>query len=187
MLCRSCFSEYIFSTNAFLHFTGFITNIKERYYQILGHPSYWGSYKITVVCLSFCLPVYLSVRPSVRQFRICLRNGSLVFFWFFALWYMTGIFKNWQSPFFQVNCFLPNFRKKWPKNPKKIFCIFKILWKSKMKTSTVIDISPPFHVWGNYGSRVMGQNAVSQLNCRILQNLVYQESSEGWNLSLTSR
>ena len=56
-----------------------------------------------------------------------------------------------------------------------------------MKTSTVIDISPPFHVWGNYGSRVMGQNAVSQLNCRILQNLVYQESSEGWNLSLTSR
>ena len=48
-----------------------------------------------------------------------------------------------------------------------------------MKTSTVIDISPPFHVWGNYGSRVMGQNAVSQLNCGILQNLVYQESSEG--------
>ena len=145
MLCCSCFSEYIFSTIAFLHFTGFITNIKERYYQILGHPSYWGSYKITVVCLSFCLSVFLpvclpaclpvclsvclSVSPSVRQFRICLRNGSLVFFWFFALWYMTGIFKNWQSPFFQVNCFLPNFRKKWPKNPKKIFCIFKILWK----------------------------------------------------------
>ena len=41
----------------------------------IGLPSYRGPYKITVVCLCICL----SVRPSVCDFDIFLRYGSLVF------------------------------------------------------------------------------------------------------------
>ena len=51
------------------------------YYQIFyWTPSYGGSYKITVVCRSFCL--------SVRQFVIFFRNGSIVFsdFWHDVRW-----------------------------------------------------------------------------------------------------
>ena len=44
-------------------------------------PPYRGSYKITVVILS--VSVCPSIRPSVHQFGIFLKNGSLVFsdFW----------------------------------------------------------------------------------------------------------
>ena len=38
--------------------------------ELLDPLSYWGSYKITFVCLFAC--------PSVRQFGIFLRNGLLV-------------------------------------------------------------------------------------------------------------
>ena len=44
----------------------------------VGPPCYGGSYKITVVCL----PVYPCVCLSVRQLRVFLRNGSIVFSYF---------------------------------------------------------------------------------------------------------
>ena len=37
-----------------------------------------------------------------------------------------------------------------------------------MKTGIVIDISPPIRCLAKFWSRVMGQNAVGQSNCRIL-------------------
>ena len=36
-----------------------------------------GSYEITVACLSVCLSVRPSLCPSVRQFGVFFRNGSL--------------------------------------------------------------------------------------------------------------
>ena len=57
---------------------------------IFWSPSYGGSYKITVICLSVC--------PSVVQHFYQKWVGS--FFRFFAPWLMIGIFQIWQSPFF---------------------------------------------------------------------------------------
>ena len=64
----------------------------------------------------------LSVCLSVQQFSIFLRNGSLVFFWFLAQSWIIKILKNWQSPFFQENSFLPKFGQKGAQNgPQKEF------------------------------------------------------------------
>ena len=56
-----------------------------------------------------------------------------------------------------------------------------------METNIVVDISPPIPFWQNSGSRVIGQNAVSQSNCRIFLNVISQEKSERWSLFLACR
>ena len=124
--------------------------------EVIEPPSYGGSYKIT--CLSVC--------SSVCQFSIFLRNGTLVFRhdgrWLECL--------KSDSPFFQKNSFLPKFGSE--------IAFFWIFWKIlllvflgnnlKWKLILLLMFLHQSHIWQNSGSRVLGQNAVSQSNCRIL-------------------
>ena len=45
-----------------------------------------------------------------------------------------------------------------------------------METNIVVDIPPPVPYLTNSGSQVMDQNSISQSNCKILQNVISQES-----------
>ena len=44
--------------------------------------------------------------------------------------------------------------------------------------TNIVDISPPTYIWQGSGSRVIGQNAISQSNCRILENVIPRERNE---------
>ena len=134
-----------------------------EHWEVIEPLSYGGSYKIT--CLYVC--------SSVCQFSIFLRNGTLVF----------GHDGRWleclksDSPFFQKNSFLPKFGSKVPKMAPEI-AFFGFFWKIlslvflgnnlKWKVILLLMFLHQSHIWQNSGSRVLGQNAVSQSNCRIL-------------------
>ena len=80
---------------------------------VIGPPSHRGSYKITIVCVS--------VHPSVRHF---CQERLISFFWFFALWLVTWIFKHWQGPLFsKIIHFCKVLCKKGPKWPQ-----IRVLW-----------------------------------------------------------
>ena len=72
--------------------------------------------------------------------------------------------------------FCQNSGKKGPKRPQDTF-FFEFFWKIlsvflgnnlKQKLILLLIFEHQFHLWQNSGSRVMGQIAVSQSNCRIL-------------------
>ena len=121
----------------------------------------------------------LSVCLSVQQFSIFLRNGSLVFFWFLAQSWIIKILKNWQSPFFQENSFLPKFRQKGHRMaPKENFADFLknfvmlVFLGNNIKWKQTLLLIFHYHIWQNSGSWVMGQNAVSRSICGILSTVI---------------
>ena len=126
---------------------------------IIGSQSYGGSYKITIVCLS----VHLLVQRFSQKWPIS-------FFWFFAQWQILGTPKNWQSPFFL------NLSKRAQNNPKieffwffeKILSLVFLVNNLKWKLILLLIFHHQSHTCQNSGSQIMGQNALSQSNYRIL-------------------
>ena len=82
IILRLCSYLSIFDEQKVLAKKG-LPDIFKKISFIFGAPSYGGSFKISIVCLSVRLSVHpsfrLSVCLSVCQFSIFLRNGSLVF------------------------------------------------------------------------------------------------------------
>ena len=115
----------------------------------------------------------LSVHPSLRYFS---QERLFSFFWIVALWQILWIFKSWQCPFFRKNNFYPNLSKEGPKwIQNRFFLIFwKILssvflWNNlQWKIILLLMFHHQSHSWQNSGSPIVGQNAVSQSNCKIL-------------------
>ena len=134
----------------------------------IGLSSYRGSCK-TATCPSF---------------SVFFRNGSIIFFGFWARWLIIGISKNLQSPIFEKDSFLPKFGQKGPKiAPKVFFFIFKkvlslVFLGNNLKWKLILLLI--FHhqccILQNSGFRVNDQIAVSQSNCRIIYNVISQES-----------
>ena len=121
---------------------------------------------------------------SICQFVVFLRNGSIVFFWFLAQCYIIGI-SNTGKVFFSMkrNLFYPNLGKKGPKwSQNRFFWIFwKILWlvflgnNLKWKLILLLIFHHQSNIWQNSDPWVMGQNAISQSDCRIIWNVISQE------------
>ena len=121
---------------------------------------------------------------SICQFVVFCRNGSIVLFWFLAQCYIIEISNTGRVLFsMKRNLFCPNLGKKglkWSQN--SFFGIFwKILWlvflenNLKWKLILLLIFHHQSNIWQNSGSWVMGQNAISQSDCRILWNVISQE------------
>ena len=119
-------------------------------------------------CIKSPLSVCQSFRPSVHQFGTFLRNSSLVFF-------LLILKADW-AHFSRKIHFWPNLSKWTQKVPKEVF--FYFFWNIlsldllgsnlKWKLILLLIFHHQSHIWQNSGSQVMGQNAVSQSNCRIV-------------------
>ena len=142
--------------------------------RVIGTPSYEGSGKIAVVCLAICPSVYL----QVYQFGVFLRNGSIVFSDFWHNCKYLEYLKPDRALLSRKIHFCPNLGKKGPKCPqKRVFFetfFWNILWlvilgnNLKWKLILLLIFHHQSLIWQNFDSPFMGQNAVSQSNCKIL-------------------
>ena len=142
---------------------------------------------LTHLILISCLSVLPSVCQTDHQFGFFFMNGSLVFSDFWHDGRQSEYLKT-SSLFFQENLFFPKFGRKGSKMyPKyRVFCLHFlknfvsvfIFFDLKWKLILLLIFHNQSHIWQNSGSSAMGQNAVSQSNCRILQNVTSQERSE---------
>ena len=118
------------------------------------------------------LSVCLSVCPSVRQFGIFLRDGSLVFTDSWHDGKYLEYLKTDRALFSRKIYVYPNLGKKCPKQGSLVF--WKILSlvflgnNLKWKLILLLIFQHQSHIWQNSSSRVVDQNALSQSNCRIL-------------------
>ena len=121
----------IFSSDFFLGEKKYILN-----FQGLIHFCTEGSCKIylninknILTLLLFFFIGLSSYRGSCKtatcpSFSVFFRNGSIIFFGFWARWLIIGISKNLQSPIFEKDSFLPKFGQKGPKIAPKVFFYF---------------------------------------------------------------
>ena len=164
----------LFSVSFLIYFRiVYIWPMYHSFHERIYFTDYFSLSKRVTFCSKFdFLDPCRTEGPVVQRASVCpstvwyfYQEWVVSFFRFFAPWYVIGIFKNWQSPFFQENSFFPKFGQNLPQMIKK--CFWGVFWKilslvflgNNLKVVLLLIFHHQSHIWQNSGSWVMGWTA----------------------------